>query len=396
LIDTEILVSEEFLKKNQIIKRQSVVLSNSHLRQIRESIKKEGQIIGSYAGGTVGNTLHNYSLISDDSSVLFGVISENIRLKDSAFQYIRDTSSNVDLSYLQSLDGEIGQIFCFITPDGERSFGICNNNSNELNPDFIKKEIISNSSAFVVSGFLFRDPQTPIFASVQKAAQIAKQNEVPIVLSLGASIVVQEQRTLIEKFIQDYVNILALNQEEAETLTGFKDPLLAGKAILKKTDLALITDGAEGLYLCGYVDCELARETKAMIHSKSIAEYNKYEYSRPMFKKQCTKYMQIFSHINPYHGGPGLIKNTNGAGDAALSALLHDLAANAYHKILVPNSPKHRRNGILFYSSMSQICRYANRVSYEVLKQNSARLYRALPEKEESLEEAYWQGIDTN
>jgi inosine kinase len=45
----------------------------------------------------------------------------------------------------------------------------------------------------------------------------------------------------------------------------------------------------------------------------------------------------------------------------------------------------------LTYSSMSQVCRYANRVSFEVLAQAAPRLTRGLPEREEGLDdEAYW------
>ena len=45
----------------------------------------------------------------------------------------------------------------------------------------------------------------------------------------------------------------------------------------------------------------------------------------------------------------------------------------------------------LTYSSMSQVCRYANRVSYQVLAQSAPRLTRGLPEREEGLDdEAYW------
>lgn len=83
-------------------------------------------------------------------------------------------------------------------------------------------------------------------------------------------------------------------------------------------------------------------------------------------------------------------KNTNGAGDAALSALLHDMAANKYHKENVPNSSKHQHE-FLTYSSFSQVCKYSNRASYEVLAQHSPRLSRGLPEREDSLEEAYWE-----
>ncbi len=34
--------------------------------------------------------------------------------------------------------------------------------------------------------------------------------------------------------------------------------------------------------------------------------------------------------------------NTNGAGDGALAALLHDITANNYHRNNVPNSSKHK------------------------------------------------------
>ena len=71
--------------------------------------------------------------------------------------------------------------------------------------------------------------------------------------------------------------------------------------------------------------------------------------------------------------------NTNGAGDGALAALLHDITANAYHKTNVPNSSKHKFSW-LTYSSLAQVCKYANRVSYQVLNQHSPRLTRGLPE----------------
>ena len=109
-----------------------------------------------------------------------------------------------------------------------------------------------------------------------------------------------------------------------------------------------------------------------------------------MRRKVCEEPEKVYSHIEPYMGGPEKIMNTNGAGDAALSALLHDITANSYHRINVPNSSKHPRT-YLTYSSLAQVCKYANRVSYQVLSQHSPRLTRGLPEKEDSLEEAYWE-----
>ncbi|HGP5143835.1 TPA: inosine/guanosine kinase, partial [Vibrio cholerae O1] len=51
---------------------------------------------------------------------------------------------------------------------------------------------------------------------------------------------------------------------------------------------------------------------------------------------------------------------------------------------------KHQHE-FLTYSSFSQVCKYSNRASYEVLAQHSPRLSRGLPEREDSLEEAYWE-----
>lgn len=82
-------------------------------------------------------------------------------------------------------------------------------------------------------------------------------------------------------------------------------------------------------------------------------------------------------------GGPEKIMNTNGAGDGALAALLHDITANNYHRNNVPNSSKHKCKW-LTYSSLAQVCKYANRVSYQVLNQHSPRLTRGLPEREDS------------
>ena len=152
----------------------------------------------------------------------------------------------------------------------------------------------------------------------------------------------------------------------------------------------LCTAGPTGLYLAGYTDDEVKRETRYPLLPGAIPEFNRFEFSRPMERARCTTPVKVFAHIAPYHGGPARITSTNGAGDAALAALLHDMAANRYHHARVPNSAKHVR-AFLTYSSMSQVCRYANRVSYEVLAQAAPRLTRGLPEREEGLDdEAYW------
>ncbi|PVZ66705.1 inosine/guanosine kinase [Pelagibaculum spongiae] len=342
-----------------------------------------------YAGGTIGNTLHNYSVLADDRSIQFGVMSENIVIGTSSYRYLCNTSSKVDLTFLQPVPGSIGRAFALITQDGERTFGISPGLMNHLTPEFIPDDQVANGSALLLCAYTLANADLPIYQATIKAAKIAKENEVPVVLTMGSRQMVEARKKEFNEFIAEYVNIVAMNESEAEALTGYADPLLASQDLLKIVDLVLLTAGPEGLYLSGYSDRDALRQTSNPIRSGSISDFNRYEFSRPMIKKYCNDPVQVFAQIDPYMGGPERISNTNGAGDGALAAVVHDVAAKDFHGRVLPTSGKHSR-GYLTYSSFAQVCKYANRVSYQVLAQSSPRLSRGLPEREDSLEEAYW------
>ncbi|PIP89841.1 MAG: inosine/guanosine kinase [Bdellovibrionales bacterium CG12_big_fil_rev_8_21_14_0_65_38_15] len=389
IVDVEAEVEDAVLIEAELNKGESVVLPDQTMEALTLELRNKNKILGVYAGGSIGNTLHNYSVLSDDRSIALGTISKNMSVGDDAFKYICTTNSHVDFSYLKPVEGPMARALCLITPDRERTFAIAKGIMNDLTADAIPDEVIEKSAALMISTYLLRDENAPMFKATLHAVKVAKKAGVPVILSLGTSGIVRERQDFLRSFLRDYVTVAAMNEVEASALTGEEDPLLNCEKLLDYVDLALLTVGPRGLYLAGFSDEEYLRETKDMIHSKSIGEYNKYEYSRAMKLADCTKPVKIYSHINPYMGGPGKVISTNGAGDAALAALLHDMAANQYHRRLIPKSPKHG-SSFLTYSSFHQVAKYANRVSFEVLRQNSPRLSRGLPEREDSLEEAYW------
>lgn len=389
IVDIEANVSYEYLKKYNILKGESSILSDQVVDEMYQELKTSQSISGEFAGGSVGNTLHNFCVLSEARSALLGAISKNIEVGDYAFNYICSTHSSVDFSYLCPASGAMGRALCLLTPDKERSFVIGKGIMNDLEESFIPEGIIKKASALLITAYTLRDEQSKIFKSTLKACEIAKKYDVPVVLSLGTSSLVEQKREFFLNFAKEYVSILAMNEQEAHALIQEEDSLLACEKLLDFVDMCFLTVGPKGLYIGAYTENELKRETKDTLHSKSIENYNQYEYSRAFLKKDCKEPLKIYSHINPYMGGPEKIKNTNGAGDAALAALLHDLASNGFHRLLAPESPKHAAK-YLTYSSIHQICKYSNRVSFEVLSQNSPRLYKSLPSREENLEDAYW------
>jgi inosine kinase len=262
---------------------------------------------------------------------------------------------------------------------------------NQFSPESVPESIFDSAAALVISAYLMRAGDgEPMPEATRRAVSLAKKNGVPVVLTLGTRFVIADRPEFWQSFIAESVDILAMNEEEGEALTRAEDPLLACERALEWADLVLCTAGPIGLYLAGYTDDAAKRQTRYPLLPGAIAEFNRYEFSRPMLRQACETPVKVFAHIAPYHGGPGQITSANGAGDAALSALLHDISANCYHRARVPSSAKHVRD-FLTYSSMSQVCRYANRVSYEVLVQSSPRLTRGLPEREDGLDdEKYW------
>jgi inosine kinase len=390
LVDIEAHIDHDFIERYGLKLGNSLLINEQTAEKLYAELQQKNLIHSEFAGGTIGNTLHNYSILADDRSVLFGVMSEDIKVGSYAYRYLCNTSSKVDLDHLQPVQGPIGRCFTLITECGERTFAISKGYMDRLSPESIDETIIESASALVLTAYLMRcDQGEQMTQSTMKAIYRAKKANVPVILTLGTRYLIEKDPKWWRHFIQEHVTVLAMNDEEAEALTGNRDPLLAIDAALELCDLVLCTSGQTGLYMGGYTEDEAKRETTHVLLPGEIPEFNRYEFSRPMIKKVCTNPIKVYSHIAPYMGGPEKIRNTNGAGDGALSALLHDMAANRYHKTNVQYSSKHHFEG-LCYSSFSQVCKYANRVAYAVLEQHSPRLSRGLPEKEDSLEESYW------
>jgi len=390
LVDIEAKVDDDFLQRYGLSAGHSLVIDDATAEALYNELMRDALITHQFAGGTIGNTLHNYSVLADDRSVLLGVMCNNIQIGGYAYRYLCNTSSRMDLNHLQGVDGAIGRCFTLIGEHGERTFAISPGLMNQLNADSIPEEVIAGASALVLTSYLVRcQPGEPMPEATLRAIGYAKKHNVPVVLTLGTKYVIQDNPGFWRDFLRDHVAIVAMNEEEALALTGEADPLLAANMALDWVDLVLCTAGPTGLYMAGFTEEAFKRNTNHPLLPGAIAEFNQYEFSRAMRHQDCAQPLRIFSHIAPYMGGPEKIMNTNGAGDGALAALLHDITANNFHRQKVPNSSKHARE-YLTYSSLAQVCKYANRVSYQVLNQHSPRLTRGLPEREDSLEESYW------
>ena len=82
LVDIEIPVTDDFLLKHNFKKGESFVIGDELAETIYSEQKSLGKVAGEFPGGAVGNTLHNFSILTDSPSVALGTINKNIEVGD--------------------------------------------------------------------------------------------------------------------------------------------------------------------------------------------------------------------------------------------------------------------------------------------------------------------------
>ncbi|EHC94269.1 Inosine-guanosine kinase, partial [Salmonella enterica subsp. enterica serovar Rubislaw str. A4-653] len=301
LVDIEAKVDDDFITRYGLSAGHSLVIEDEVAEKLYQELTRENLITHQFAGGTIGNTMHNYSVLADDRSVLLGVMCSNIEIGSYAYRYLCNTSSRTDLNYLQAVDGPIGRCFTLIGESGERTFAISPGHMNQLRAESIPEAVIAGASALVLTSYLVRcKPGEPMPDATMKAIEYAKKHNVPVVMTLGTKFVIADNPQWWQAFLKENVSILAMNEEEAEALTGENDPLLAADKALDWVDLVLCTAGPIGLYMAGFTEEEAKRKTQHPLLPGAIAEFNQYEFSRAMRHKDCINPLRVYSHIAPY------------------------------------------------------------------------------------------------
>lgn len=382
IVDIEVQGTPQLVADLGLAPSESVQLSGEQGRRLLRKLTRQKRVRSCCAGGTVANSLNNYAHLSGEPAVLLGAMEASIRPGSPAFHYVAQTPRAVDLSHVLPVRGQTGFALTFFRDDGERSFAVSPGVAGEYHAEAIPLGVVRSAAVVLASMYCLRPRGRPIGAAAIRLMETARTADVPVAFGLGTASLVREMRDEVRQILTDYVTVAAMNLAEAEALTGESDALLAGQQVLDWVDAAVITEGARGLTFCGWTDDSVKRETRETVCSASIPEYNRFQYSRLVRRRDCERPIKIYSHVHPYRGGPAEMSNTSGAGDAALAAILHDIAANRYHREAVPSSPKHAGPRFLTYSSLSRNARYGNRVAYEILGGRSPRLDGPLPDDE--------------
>lgn len=134
-----------------------------------------------------------------------------------------------------------GVAHTFISPDGERTFGTLLGAAATLQPSDITPELFEDVSMAHLEGYLVQNHDL-----IETVCRVATEAGTMLSLDLASYNVVQADLPFFRHLVQDYIDIVFANEQEARAFTGASDPLQSLREIAALKCLAVVKLGSKG------------------------------------------------------------------------------------------------------------------------------------------------------
>ena len=240
LIDQEFKVSDEFLIQENLQKGTMQLTDGETQAQLYAHLQQSQNYKGQASGGSAANT-----------AVAFGALGA------SAFYACRVGNDELGSIYLKGLneagiqtseksisEGVTGTCMVLISPDSERTMHTYLGITAELTAEQIDFEPLKAAKWLYIEGYLSTSDTARV--AVKQARELAKAHGVKIALSLSDPAMVQYARQGLEELLDDGVDLLFCNEQEALMFSNTETLDAAIEVLKSKNQHIVITQGANG------------------------------------------------------------------------------------------------------------------------------------------------------
>ena len=238
LVDIQYQVPPEFLAEHQIEKGVMTLVDEERQRHLTAAVN--GEPVASASGGSVANTLIGVARYG--GRTYYACLTGRDAWGDF---YQRDLeAAGVTTHPANRGVGKTGQCLVFVTPDADRTLNTFLGISSAIGPAQLHEEVIADSQYVYIEGYLLGSDDG--FAAARRAQQMAQRHGTAIALTLSDPFAVRAFRARFDALLQDGIDLLFCNEEEALASTGTDDREAAGAALASQVGTAYVTCGADG------------------------------------------------------------------------------------------------------------------------------------------------------
>jgi sugar/nucleoside kinase (ribokinase family) len=239
---TDVLMSigsDELLLELGLPKGSMQLINAEQLQEINDRLVNMPKSMA--CGGSAANTVTGSAKLGVPSAFIGKIYNDEV-----GNNYDSDMQSYGVRPILLEGDQASGQSLVFITPDRERTFATYLGAAASMMAEDLKPEFFAGSDLFYIEGYLVQNHNL-----ILSAVQMAKEYGLKVALDLASYNVVEENIEFLTHLVDNYVDIVFANEEEARALTGFQ-PEEALNHLAGKVEIVVVKIGERGaLARCG-------------------------------------------------------------------------------------------------------------------------------------------------
>ena len=163
---------------------------------------------------------------------------------DMAALFEADLKKNNVQPHLFTSASPTGRVLSIITPDAQRSMFTFLGASSEMTTDEIDGSHFADVVIVHLEGYLLFNTDL-VYAALKRAREAGAR----VSLDLASYTVVEDSRDVLDDIVDQFVDILIANEDEARAFTGHTDEQKAMASLSQRAETAVLKVGEKGSYV---------------------------------------------------------------------------------------------------------------------------------------------------
>jgi sugar/nucleoside kinase (ribokinase family) len=237
LVDALVRIQDDgILAEFGLLKGSMTLVDRQTMKAILEKVTSLNLPLEKSSGGSVANAIHGLAKLGAPTGYIGKIGNDDY---GSFFRsYMEQNNICATLFYGNA---DTGKCVSLISGDSERTMATYLGAAIELEADDLTLEPFQGYNYFLLEGYLVQN-----YNLVKKTAELAKKAHTQIAIDLASFNIVEQNLDFLHSIVDQYIDIVFANEEEAKSFTGKNDPREALTEIAKKCHIAVVKVGKEG------------------------------------------------------------------------------------------------------------------------------------------------------